>query len=142
MRAQMTAWTVVLAASLAMPVLMDRVTVTLPAEPPLRVVGSLVALSIPDFDNPVTFNYDTFDASAVASTATLQGDYNPTSLPFTFAPGQTTGVITHAFTISVGDIYATPDGNQLLVNARRQVRTYRLGDALPYPPVAEKNDSK
>jgi beta-lactamase regulating signal transducer with metallopeptidase domain len=46
-RAQMTAWTVVLAASLTMPALMDRVTVTLPAEPPLRVVESIVALSIP-----------------------------------------------------------------------------------------------
>src|ERR1700730_2988040 len=41
-RAQMTAWTVVLVASLAMPVLMHRLTVTIPAAaPPLRVVESL-----------------------------------------------------------------------------------------------------
>jgi hypothetical protein len=47
-RAQMTAWTVVLAASLAMPAVMDRVTVTLPAAaPPLRVVEQLSALSGP-----------------------------------------------------------------------------------------------
>jgi hypothetical protein len=47
-RAQMTAWTVVLAASLAMPAVMDRLTVTLPAAtPPLRVVEQLSALSGP-----------------------------------------------------------------------------------------------
>jgi beta-lactamase regulating signal transducer with metallopeptidase domain len=41
-RAHMTAWTVVLVASLAMPVLMHRLTVTIPAAaPPLRVVESL-----------------------------------------------------------------------------------------------------
>src|SRR6516162_9338978 len=41
-RAHMTAWTVVLAASLAMPVVMHRLTVTIPAAaPPLHVVGSL-----------------------------------------------------------------------------------------------------
>jgi beta-lactamase regulating signal transducer with metallopeptidase domain len=41
-RAHMTAWTVVLVASLAMPVLMHRVTVTIPAAaPPLRAVESL-----------------------------------------------------------------------------------------------------
>jgi hypothetical protein len=41
-RTQMTAWTVVLVASLAMPVLMHRLTVTIPvAAPPLRVVESL-----------------------------------------------------------------------------------------------------
>jgi hypothetical protein len=41
-RAQMTAWTVVLVASLAMPVLMHRLTVTIPAAaPPLRVIESL-----------------------------------------------------------------------------------------------------
>jgi hypothetical protein len=41
-RAHMTAWTVVLVASLAMPVLMHRFTVTIPAgAPPLRVVESL-----------------------------------------------------------------------------------------------------
>jgi hypothetical protein len=47
-RAQMTAWTVVLAASLAMPALMDRLTVTLPAAaPPLYVVEQLSVLSGP-----------------------------------------------------------------------------------------------
>lgn len=52
------------------------------------------ALSVPDFDNPVTFNYDTFDASAAASTATLRGDYGAVAGGlFTFAPGQTTGTI-------------------------------------------------
>lgn len=41
-RTQMTAWTVVLVASLAMPALMHRLTVTIPAAtPPLRVVESL-----------------------------------------------------------------------------------------------------
>jgi BlaR1 peptidase M56/Domain of unknown function (DUF3471) len=41
-RAHMTAWTVVLVASLSMPVLMHRLTVTIPAAaPPLRVVESL-----------------------------------------------------------------------------------------------------
>ncbi len=41
-RTQMTAWTVVLVASLAMPALMHRITVTIPAAaPPLRVVESL-----------------------------------------------------------------------------------------------------
>src|SRR5262245_3518036 len=41
-RAHMTAWTVVLLASLAMPVLMHRLTVTIPATaPPLRVAESL-----------------------------------------------------------------------------------------------------
>jgi hypothetical protein len=41
-RAHMTAWTVVLVASLAMPVLMHRLTVTIPATaPPLRVAESL-----------------------------------------------------------------------------------------------------
>jgi hypothetical protein len=41
-RAHMTAWTVVLVASLAMPVLMHRLTVTIPtAAPRLRVVESL-----------------------------------------------------------------------------------------------------
>src|ERR1700730_10652719 len=41
-QAQMTAWTVVLVASLAMPALMHRLTVTIPAAaPPLRVVESL-----------------------------------------------------------------------------------------------------
>jgi hypothetical protein len=41
-RAHMTAWTVVLVASLSMPVLMHRLTVTVPAAaPPLRVVESL-----------------------------------------------------------------------------------------------------
>jgi beta-lactamase regulating signal transducer with metallopeptidase domain len=41
-RAQMTAWTVVLVASLAMPALMHRLTVTIPAAaPPLRMVESL-----------------------------------------------------------------------------------------------------
>jgi hypothetical protein len=41
-RAHMTAWTVVLIASLAMPVLMHRLTVTIPAAaPPLHVVESL-----------------------------------------------------------------------------------------------------
>jgi hypothetical protein len=41
-RAHMTAWTVVLVASLAMPALMHRLTVTIPvAAPPLRVVESL-----------------------------------------------------------------------------------------------------
>jgi hypothetical protein len=41
-RTQMTAWTVVLVASLAMPVVMDRLTVTIPAAAPsLRVVESL-----------------------------------------------------------------------------------------------------
>ena len=41
-RAHMTAWTVVLVASLAMPVLMHRLTMTIPAAaPPLRVVESL-----------------------------------------------------------------------------------------------------
>jgi hypothetical protein len=41
-RTQMTAWTVVLIASLAMPVLMHRLTVTIPAAaPPLRLVESL-----------------------------------------------------------------------------------------------------
>ena len=41
-RAHMTAWTVVLIASLAMPVLMHRLTVTIPAAAPaLRVVESL-----------------------------------------------------------------------------------------------------
>jgi hypothetical protein len=41
-RAHMTAWTVVLVASLAMPVLMHRLTVTIPAAaPPLRMVESL-----------------------------------------------------------------------------------------------------
>jgi beta-lactamase regulating signal transducer with metallopeptidase domain len=41
-RAHMTAWTVVLVASLAMPILMHRLTVTIPAAaPPLRVVESL-----------------------------------------------------------------------------------------------------
>jgi hypothetical protein len=41
-RAHLTAWTVVLVASLAMPVLMHRLTVTIPAAaPPLRVVKSL-----------------------------------------------------------------------------------------------------
>jgi hypothetical protein len=41
-RAHMTAWTVVLVASLAMPVLMHRLTVSIPAAaPPLRVVESL-----------------------------------------------------------------------------------------------------
>lgn len=41
-RAHMTAWTVVLVASLAMPVLIDRLTVTIPAAaPPLRVVQFL-----------------------------------------------------------------------------------------------------
>jgi hypothetical protein len=41
-RTQMTAWTVVLVASLAMPVLMHRLTVSIPAAaPPLRVVESL-----------------------------------------------------------------------------------------------------
>jgi hypothetical protein len=41
-RAHMTAWTVVLIASLSMPVLMHRLTVTIPAAaPPLRVVESL-----------------------------------------------------------------------------------------------------
>jgi beta-lactamase regulating signal transducer with metallopeptidase domain len=41
-RAHMTAWTVVLVASLAMPVLMHHLTVTIPAvAPPLRVVESL-----------------------------------------------------------------------------------------------------
>ena len=39
---QMTAWTVVLVASLAMPALMHRLTVTIPAAaPPLRMVESL-----------------------------------------------------------------------------------------------------
>ncbi len=47
-RAQMTAWTVVLFASLAMPAVMDRLTVTLPAAaPPLPGVESLSALSGP-----------------------------------------------------------------------------------------------
>ncbi|MBO0752169.1 MAG: M56 family metallopeptidase, partial [Bradyrhizobiaceae bacterium] len=47
-RVQMTAWTVVLAAALAMPVLMDRVTVTMPATaPPLRVVEQLLPRSGP-----------------------------------------------------------------------------------------------
>lgn len=64
-----------------------------------------VALSIPNFDGPVTFNYATFDGSAVASTATLQGDYNPTANPFTFAPGQTTGFIDVAV---FGDIQIEP----------------------------------
>ena len=41
-RTQMTAWTVVLVASLAMPALMHRLTVTIPAAAPsLRVVESL-----------------------------------------------------------------------------------------------------
>ena len=41
-RTQMTAWSVVLVASLAIPVLMHRLTVTIPAAaPPLRVVESL-----------------------------------------------------------------------------------------------------
>jgi hypothetical protein len=41
-RAHMTAWTVVLVASLAMPALMHRLTVTIPvAAPPLRVIESL-----------------------------------------------------------------------------------------------------
>ena len=41
-RAHMTAWTVVLVASLAMPVLMHRLTVTIPAAvPPLHMVESL-----------------------------------------------------------------------------------------------------
>ena len=41
-RAHMTAWTVVLVASLAMPALMHRLTVSIPAAaPPLRVVESL-----------------------------------------------------------------------------------------------------
>jgi BlaR1 peptidase M56 len=41
-RTQMTAWTVVLVASLAMPALMHRLTVTIPAAaPPLRVIESL-----------------------------------------------------------------------------------------------------
>jgi hypothetical protein len=44
-RAHMTAWTVVLVASLAMPVLMHRLTVTIPAAaPPLRVVESLSSI--------------------------------------------------------------------------------------------------
>ena len=47
-RAQMTAWTVVLAAALAMPALMGRVTVTLPAAaPPLHVVEQLLPRSAP-----------------------------------------------------------------------------------------------
>jgi beta-lactamase regulating signal transducer with metallopeptidase domain len=44
-RANMTAWTVVLAASLSMPVLMHRVTVTIPAAPSVGVIESLTALS-------------------------------------------------------------------------------------------------
>jgi BlaR1 peptidase M56 len=44
-RAHMTAWTVVLVASLAMPVLMHRLTVNIPAAaPPLRVVESLSSI--------------------------------------------------------------------------------------------------
>jgi beta-lactamase regulating signal transducer with metallopeptidase domain len=43
-RIHMTAWTVVLVASLAMPVLMHRLTVTIPAAtPPLRVIESLAS---------------------------------------------------------------------------------------------------
>jgi beta-lactamase regulating signal transducer with metallopeptidase domain len=45
-RAQMTAWTVVLIASLAMPVLMDRLTVTIPAAP-LRAAAGVPALAGP-----------------------------------------------------------------------------------------------
>jgi hypothetical protein len=76
-----------------------------------------------------------------------------------FLTGQTTGVITQAFQMTVGDIYATADGKQLVVNAGSktgaaadskkliaftpsQIRTYRLSDALPYPPpVVEKDNS-
>jgi hypothetical protein len=55
-RAHMTAWTVVLMASLAMPVLMHRLTVTIPANvPPLHVVESLSStLSGPLFEQAET----------------------------------------------------------------------------------------
>jgi hypothetical protein len=44
----MTAWTVVLIASLSMPILMHRLTLTIPAAaPPLRVIESIPALSSP-----------------------------------------------------------------------------------------------
>src|SRR5262249_42037441 len=46
--AQMTAWIVVLAASLAMPLLMHRVTLTIPADPPpSRVIEAISVLSSP-----------------------------------------------------------------------------------------------
>ena len=82
-RAQMTAWTVVLAASLTMPALMDRVTVTLPAEPPLRVVESIVALSIP-VSGPLTAETDApaLPAQApLARTSTAQPATVQTSTP-------------------------------------------------------------
>jgi hypothetical protein len=52
-RAHMTAWTVVLVASLAMPVLMHRLTVTIPATaPPLRVAESLSGPLLEHFQVP------------------------------------------------------------------------------------------
>src|SRR5436309_8462001 len=46
--AQMTAWIVVLAASLAMPLLMHRVTLTIPADPPPSpVIEAISVLSSP-----------------------------------------------------------------------------------------------
>jgi len=47
----MTAWTVVLVASLSMPFLMHRLTITVPAPaPPLRVIESISALSSPPLE--------------------------------------------------------------------------------------------
>src|SRR5215470_1316509 len=46
--AHMTAWTVVLVASLSMPILMHRLTLTIPAAtPPLRMIESIQSLSSP-----------------------------------------------------------------------------------------------
>jgi hypothetical protein len=81
-RVHMTAWTVVLAASLSMPVLMHRLTLTLPAAAPhLRVLESLPALSGPRPDAPGVPAQDPLALSPAAEPAVVPPPRQVTSVP-------------------------------------------------------------
>ncbi len=70
-----------------------------------RPLAFPVVLNIPDEVNPVTVDYDTVDGTAVASTATQQGDYQSISNTLTFAAGQTVKFVNVTI---LGDIRIEP----------------------------------
>jgi hypothetical protein len=81
-RTQMTAWTVVLVASLAMPALMHRLTVTIPAAaPPLRVVESLSSRLAAPRSEPVEMPAVPASAPIAVPPATERSAMPPPSHP-------------------------------------------------------------
>src|SRR5262249_13804756 len=78
--AQMTAWIVVLAASLAMPLLMDRVTLTIPADPPPSpVIEAISVLSGPlsEVVEPPAPGFEPAVAPATAPTTVAPAPLSP-----------------------------------------------------------------